>query len=91
MALATLRYRGRTATLVVDAKSIDRRLAAELPFDQQRESLVFSDAQGRNWLAERLSRASPKISTLDVIENVKPFDRQAQQVRQQRRELSYEL
>jgi conjugative relaxase-like TrwC/TraI family protein len=83
--------RGRAATLVVDAKSIDRRLAAELPFDQQRENLVFSDAQRRTWLAERLSRASPKISTLDVIERVKPLDRQADQARQRRRELSHRL
>ncbi|MDO8981324.1 MAG: MobF family relaxase [Afipia sp.] len=78
-------------TLVVEAKSIDRRLAAELPFDQQRDSVVFSDRQRRTWLAERLSRASPKISTLDVIERVQPLDRQAAQVRQQRRELSHEL
>lgn len=83
--------RGRAATLVVDAKSIDRRLAAELPFDQQRESVVFSDEQRRTWLAERLSRASPKISTLDVIESVKPLDWQAAQIRQPRREISHEL
>jgi conjugative relaxase-like TrwC/TraI family protein len=83
--------RGRATTLVTDGKSIDRRLATELPFDQQRESLVFSDAERRSWLAERLSRASPKISTLDVIESIKPFDRQAEPVRQRRRELSHEL
>lgn len=75
----------------VEAKSIDRRLAAELPFDQQRDDAVFSDGQRRTWSAERLSRASPRISTLDVIERVKPLDRQAAQVRQLRRELNYEL
>jgi conjugative relaxase-like TrwC/TraI family protein len=88
--VAASRAREQT-TLVVEAKSIDRRLAAELPFDQQRDDVVFSDGQRRTWLAERLSRASPKISTLDVIERVQPLDRQAAQVRQQRRELSHEL
>lgn len=88
--VAASRAREQT-TLVVEAKSIDRRLAAELPFDQQRDDLVFSDGQRRAWLAERLSRASPKISTLDVIERIKPLDRQAAQVRQPRRELSHEL
>ncbi|WP_371422028.1 MobF family relaxase [Tardiphaga sp.] len=88
--VAASRAREQT-TLVVEANSIDRRLAAELPFDQQRDDVVFSDGQRRTWLAERLSRASPKISTLDVIERVKPLDRQAAQVRQQRRELSHEL
>jgi hypothetical protein len=87
--VAASRAREQT-TLVVEAKSIDRRLAAELPFDQQRDSVVFSDGQRRTWLAERLSRASPKISTLDVIERV-PLDRQAAPVRQLRRELNYEL
>jgi ATP-dependent exoDNAse (exonuclease V) alpha subunit len=82
--------RGRATTLVVDAKNIDRRLSAELPFDQQREDAVFSDAQRRSWLAERLSRASTKISTLDVIESVKPVDRHTEQARR-RRELGHEL
>lgn len=83
--------RGRAATLVVDSKSIDRRLSAELPFDQQREGAVFSDAQRRRWLAERLSRASTKMSTLDVIDSVRPIDGQTEQVRQRRRELGHEL
>jgi hypothetical protein len=43
------------------------------------------------WPCSRLSRASSKISALDVIENVKPFDRQVAQVHQQLRELSHEL
>jgi hypothetical protein len=74
----------------VDAKSIDRRLTAELPFDQQQDDLAFSAAQRRAWLAERLSRASLKISTLDVIET-RQLDRSAERARQQRRELSYEI
>ncbi|MCR6734063.1 MAG: relaxase domain-containing protein [Afipia sp.] len=83
--------RAREATtLVVDAKSIDRRLTAELPFDQQQDDLAFSAAQRRAWLAERLSRASPKVSTLDVIET-RELDRSAERARQQRRELSYEI
>ena len=77
--------------LVVDAKSIDRRLAAELPFDQQRDDLVFSARQRQNWLAERLSRASPKISTLDVIESSGLVERQTERDWHRRRELSYEL
>lgn len=88
--VATSRARERTA-LVVDAKSIDRRLAAELPFDQQRDDVVFSASQRQNWLAERLSRASPKISTLDVIEGPRPDERQTEKDRRHRRELSYEL
>lgn len=77
--------------LVVDAKAIDRRLASELPFDRQRDDLEFSERVRRTWLAERLSRASPKISTLDVIEGTKPRERNAEQVRQPRWELSHEL
>jgi len=88
--VATSRARERT-TLVVDAKSIDRRLASELPFDQQRDGLVFSAIQRQNWLAERLSRASPKISTLDVIEGSRPLERQTEKDRRHRRELSHEL
>lgn len=86
--VAASRARERT-TLVVDAKGIDRRLTAELPIDRQRDDLVFADAERRAWLAERLMRASPKISTLDVIERPRPLDRQVEQVR--RRELSHEL
>lgn len=88
--VAASRARQQTV-LVADAKGIDRRLAAKLPFDQQRDELVFSDAQRREWLAERLSRASVKISTLDVIEGPKPFEREAERKHQQRRELSHEL
>jgi conjugative relaxase-like TrwC/TraI family protein len=88
--VAASRARERT-TLVVDAKSIDRRLASERPFDQQRDDAVFSASQRQNWLAERLSRASPKISTLDVIEGSRPLERQTEQDRHHRRELSYEL
>ncbi len=86
--VAASRARERT-TLVVDAKSIDRRLASELPFDQQRDELAFSTSQRQDWLAERLARASPKISTLDVIESSRPLERQTERDRQ--RELSYEL
>ena len=88
--VAASRARERTA-LVVDAKSIDRRLASELPFDQHRDGLVFSAIQRQNWLAERLSRASPKISTLDIIESSQSVNRQAEKDRHHRRELSYEL
>lgn len=88
--VATSRARERT-TLVVDAKSIDRRLSAELPFDQQRDDFVFSTAQRQSWLAERLSRASPKVSTLDVIESSQLLERQAERDRHFRRELSHEL
>jgi hypothetical protein len=53
--------------------------------------LVFSASQRQNWLAERLSRASPKISTLDVIESSWQLERQTEKDRHHRRELSYEL
>lgn len=88
--VAASRARERT-TLVVDAKSIDRRLASELPFDRQRDDLVFSAHQRQSWLGERLSRASPKISTLDVIEGSLPLERQTEKDQHHRRELSYEL
>ncbi|MGY4598121.1 ATP-dependent exoDNAse (exonuclease V) alpha subunit [Bradyrhizobium sp. GM22.5] len=88
--VATSRARERT-TLVVDANSIDRRLASELPFDRQRDDLVFLASQRQNWLGERLSRASPKISTLDVIESSRPLERQTEKDRHHRRELSFEL
>lgn len=86
--VAASRARERT-TLVVDAKSIDRRLTAELPIDRQQDDLVFPNAERRAWLAERLTRASPKVSTLDVIERPRALDRQVEQGR--RRELSHEL
>ncbi len=80
-----------TTTLVVDSKSIDRYLASELPVDRQHDDVIFSEAQRREWLAERLSRAAPKISTLDVIEGTSPLDRKTEQLRERRRELSHEL
>jgi len=86
--VAASRAREHT-TLVVDAKSIDRRLTAELPIDRQQDDLVFPDAERRAWLAERLTRASPKVSTLDVIEGPRALDRQIE--RGHRRELSHEL
>jgi conjugative relaxase-like TrwC/TraI family protein len=86
--VAASRARERT-TLVVDAKGIDRRLTAELPIDRQQDDLVFPDAERRAWLAERLTRASPKVSTLDVIEGPRALDRQVERGR--RRELSHEL
>lgn len=88
--VASSRAREKT-TIVVDAKSIDRHLAAELPIDQQDDYLVFSEAQRREWLAERLSRASPKVSTLDVIEGTTVVERKAEQERRSRQELSHEL
>lgn len=88
--VAASRARERT-TLIVDAKTIDRRLASELPFDQQRDDLAFSEAQRRSWLTERLSRASPKVSTLDVIESTNPIERQAEPHQRRHLELGHEL
>ena len=88
--VASSRARDRSI-LVVDARAIDRQLAYELPLDRQRDGLVFADAERRTWLAERLSRASPKISTLDVIEGARPLERKAGKVRHPQRELSHEL
>ncbi|KQT12631.1 MULTISPECIES: MobF family relaxase [Bradyrhizobium] len=80
-----------TTTLVVDSQRIDRHLASELPFDRQHDGSAFSETQRREWLAERLSRAAPKISTLDVIEGVSFPDRKAEHLRDRRRELNHEL
>jgi conjugative relaxase-like TrwC/TraI family protein len=65
--VATSRARS-TTTLVVDTKSIDRRLIAEISIDRQSDSITFTHEERRDWLAGQLSRASPKISTLDVIQ-----------------------
>jgi ATP-dependent exoDNAse (exonuclease V) alpha subunit len=64
--VAASRARDETV-LVVDAKAIDKRLTAELPIDRQRDDLAFTEQRRRAWLAERISRASPKVSTWDVI------------------------
>lgn len=88
--VAASRARAQT-TLVVDAKSIDRRLTADLPFDRQRGGLVFEEKQRSTWLAERLSRASPKISTLDIIESRGAPAPQVEQVKPRRQEFSHEL
>lgn len=61
--------RAREATtLIVDRSAIDMRLAADRPLDRQDDPLTASDAERRKWLAERLSRANVKASTMDVIE-----------------------
>lgn len=65
--VAASRARDTTA-LIVDRGAIDRRLAMELPIDRQRDDMEFSLEERRRWLAERLSRAALKVSTLDVIE-----------------------
>lgn len=88
--VAASRARART-TLVVNTKSIDRRLAADLPLDRQRDDLVFEESQRRAWLAERLSQASPKISTLDIVEGRQQPTLQMERVHKARREFSHEL
>lgn len=88
--VAASRARERT-TLVVDAKSINRRLTAELPIDRQTDDLAFAAAERRAWLTERLSRASPKQSTLDIIEGPRAPEMQAHRQRHRSRELTHEL
>ena len=53
--------------LVVDGAAIDKRLSADQPIDRQNEDRRFSASERRGWLAARLSRASTKETTLDVI------------------------
>jgi hypothetical protein len=79
-----------STTLVVDAKGIDRRLGSELPIDRQHDELTFPMEQRRVWLAERLSRASPKISTLDVIEGPQALHLLSKRVRDRGRDFSHE-
>jgi conjugative relaxase-like TrwC/TraI family protein len=79
-----------STTLVIDAKSIDRRLGSELPIDRQHDDLTFPMEKRRVWLAERLSRASPKISTLDVIEGPGDLRAQSKLVRDRAREFNHE-
>lgn len=63
--VASSRAREAT-TLIVDRSAIDMRLAADRPLDRQDDPLVTSEDERRKWLAERLSRAVVKSSTLDV-------------------------
>lgn len=55
-------------TLVIDATAIDCHLLAERPLDQQHRDVTFAEPERRAWLAGRLSRSSPKLSTVAVIE-----------------------
>ncbi|MBI3705070.1 MAG: AAA family ATPase, partial [Rhizobiales bacterium] len=86
--VAASRAREHTV-LVVDAKAIDRRLSTELPIDRQRDDLVFADGERRAWLAERLARASPKVSTLDVIEGSRKAEKQFALVKVRQLELDH--
>jgi nucleoside-triphosphatase THEP1 len=62
--------------LVLDRSAIDRHLAADRPLDRQDEPVVATDAERQKWLAERLSRAVVKMSTMDVVESLsRPHDR----------------
>ena len=89
--VAASRARERTA-LVVDGKAIDRRLTVELPIDRQRDDLVFTEAERRTWLAERLARVSVKTAALDVVAAAWSHDLTIQKTRErQREELSHEL
>lgn len=56
-----------TTTLVVDARSIDRNLASELPVGQVSGAEPYAPESRRAWLAKRLSRAGTKESALEVL------------------------
>jgi conjugative relaxase-like TrwC/TraI family protein len=90
--VAASRAREQT-TLVFDGKAVDRRLADELAVDRQGGDFVFSGEERRVWLAERLSRAAAKVSTLDVIESTRlsPFVLEQAHQRQRESGLSHEL
>jgi ATP-dependent exoDNAse (exonuclease V) alpha subunit len=61
--------RARLATtLVVDRRAIDAQLGAERPVDRQHKAVSSTAAERQAFLAERLSRAQAKVSTLDVID-----------------------
>jgi hypothetical protein len=65
-------------------------VGSELPIDRQHDDLTFPREQRRVWLAECPSRASPKISTLDLIEGPQAARRLSKRVRDRGRESSYE-
>lgn len=65
--VASSRAREAT-TLVVDKSAIDMRLAADRPLDRQGDPLVTTEDERGKWLAERLSHAVVKSSTLDVAD-----------------------
>ena len=65
--VASSRAREKT-TLFIDATSIDRRLQAERPLDQQNVNHPVAAEERRTALAKSLSRSNVKLSTVSVIE-----------------------
>ncbi len=65
--VASSRARSIT-TLVINTEVLDHGLRAEASIDRQGDGAAFSNEERQHWLAARISRASPKISTLDVID-----------------------
>jgi hypothetical protein len=78
-------------TLVTNNEIINHGLRAEAPIDCQGDGRVFSKEERRRWLAGRISRASPKISTLDVIDGSRDAYSRLAPEQAQSRELGYEL
>ena len=96
--VATSRARLDTV-LIVDGAAIDKRLVSDQPIDRQIDDRRFSDAERHAWLAARLSRATMKETTLDVISiaqreaepAVRPRERDAVGKPERRRDQSREL
>lgn len=65
--VAASRARQET-TLIVDRSAIDRHLSAEQPPDRQDQPVGATNAERRQWLGQRLSRAVVKSATLDVVQ-----------------------
>ncbi|MDH6263858.1 MobF family relaxase [Bradyrhizobium sp. BR13661] len=58
----------KSTNFVIDATSIDKSIAAELPLDQQVKATAPSSEERLAWLAKRLSLAHVRETTLDAIE-----------------------
>lgn len=59
----------KSTNFVVDATSIDKSIAAELPFDQQSKATAPAAEERIAWLAKRLSAAHVRETTIDAIEH----------------------
>jgi len=58
----------KSTNFVIDATTIDKSIAAELPLDQQSKATAPDSEERVAWLAKRLSLAHVRETTLDAIE-----------------------
>ena len=81
--VAASRARERT-TLVVDASAIDRRIQLARP-DEAAQFTPVDETERRKWLADKLSRASAKLSTIAVMASARESEERTVGTRVSRR------